>query len=606
MTVDQRRRGARGTRTTLVRLLGRLRRAAARQAASRTAAVPAGRGTARPLLATVAEEQGWHEPGLPDLLAELDSALRAGPRPPRMLVIARGGSLPWASLVRASFPRARVTVTDPDEPDGEQVHARLAAAGRFHAIVDDTLDGTRRQSDLAEVFLHLRRGGALLVRRPLPPTGERPSRPDDDADPWLRIARAVAERTPEHAAAPRGLDWPVFPEAVAEVRVAPGHVVLVNGVRAFAKLREHQMDQVIEARSSPSARLLTTLPPTELTSRCTLRENAEVRDPSMPERYTVPAMALRRYTDVLCAPRQVAVQGNLLLPDTYRFNSAPVLRNRFAPDLGHDFADLRARTRGAKTLTGAYFYLDSEWTRHFGHALTEQLSRLWAVDRARQQEPGLKAIISRRNSRADLAEYEREIFGAAGFTEADIVLHHRPVRVETLLAASPMWALPTHVHPDVRDLWRTLGGRIASKAQPVEHPRRIFCSRRLARRMCHNLDAVESLFEQHGFVVVYPEDMAFVDQVEMFRQAEVIAGFAGNAMFTSLFCPTARHLIVLGPTSYPSRNEYMICAAAGHRLDHVWSEPDPEEAAGQHPQYAGFQFDFDREGQFLRDILSEL
>ena len=60
------------------------------------------------------------------------------------------------------------------------------------------------------------------------------------------------------------------------------------------------------------------------------------------------------------------------------------------------------------------------------------------------------------------------------------------------------------------------------------------------------------------------------------------------------------------PTSYPSRNEYMICAAVGHRLDHVWSEPDPEEAASDLPQYAGFRFDFEREGSFLRQILAEL
>jgi capsular polysaccharide biosynthesis protein len=169
-----------------------------------------------------------------------------------------------------------------------------------------------------------------------------------------------------------------------------------------------------------------------------------------------------------------------------------------------------------------------------------------------------------------------------------------------------MWVLPTHVHPDVRDLWRDLGERIAAKASPADHPRRIFCSRRRSRRSCHNLAEVEELFRQHGFTVVYPEDLAFVDQVEMFRQAEVVAGFAGSAMFTSLFCPTPRHLIVLGPTSYPSRNEYMICAAVGHRLDHVWSEPDPQEAAGDLPQYAGFRFDFDREGSFLRQILAEL
>ena len=556
----------------------------------------------RPSLAEVARGGGWCEPGLEELLVELDLALRAGPRPASVAVFVRDGSLPWHELVRGSFPRARVVVVDPVRTDHDSLHADLAAAGRLHAIVDDTLAGDARMPALAEVFLHLRPGGVLLVRR-----GE--LAPGQDPDPWTALAREVDVRGPGTVASDRGLDWPVFPEAVGEVRPAPGHVALVNRVRAFAKLREQQMDSVIEQRASSKAQVLTTLPATELTARCELRQNAEARDSSMPEHYTVPAMRLRRYRNVLCAPRQVAVQGNVLLPDTYRFNAAPALQNRFAPDLGCDFADLRvprARVRAAKWLEGAYFYLDSEWTHHFGHAMTEQMSRLWAASRAREEEPGLKALVSRRRSGTGLAEYEREIFGAAGFAESDIVLHHRPVRVRTLLAASPMWVLPTHVHPDVRDLWRDLGGRIAARAGHLEHARRIFCSRRRSRRSCHNLSEVEELFRKNGFAVVYPEDLAFVDQVEMFRQAEVIAGFAGSAMFTSLFCPTPRHLIVLGPTSYPSRNEYMICAAVGHRLDHVWSEPHPQEAAGDLPQYAGFRFDFAREGVFLRQILAEL
>ncbi len=607
MTDDQYEPGPRGARM-LIRHVRRLQRVVSGHVAPVPVPRDRARRTSRPPLTTVAVEKSWLEPGLADLLTDLDGALRSGPRPPRVAVFVRAGSLPWAALVRESFPRARVLVLDSATPDREALHARLAAEGRFHAVVDDTLQGDRRVADLERVFLHLRKGGLLLVRRPVPSLGAEGSMgtPGDGTDPWSRLDREVRARTSEGADVPRGPSWPTFPEGVAQVRLAPGHVVLVNQIRAFAKVREHQMDQVIEARDLPTARVLTRLPPTKLTSRCALRQNTEVRDPAMPETYSTPAMVLRRYSDVLCAPRQVAVQGNLLLPDTYRFNAAPALQNRFAPDLGHDFADLRARTKGAKRLEGAYFYLDSEWTGHFGHALTEQLSRLWAVDRARREEPGLRALVSRRNSRTGLAEYEREIFGAAGFAERDIVLHHRPVRVETLLGASPMWALPTHVHPDLPDLWRTLGGRIAARAQAADTPRRIFCSRRMSRRMCRNLGEVEALFERHGFAVVHPEEMAFVDQVEMFRQAEVIAGFAGSAMFTSMFCPTPRHLIVLGPTSYPSRNEYMISAAAGHRLDHVWSEPDPEEAAGEQPQYAGFRFDFAHEGQFLQEILADL
>ena len=88
----------------------------------------------------------------------------------------------------------------------------------------------------------------------------------------------------------------------------------------------------------------------------------------------------------------------------------------------------------------------------------------------------------------------------------------------------------------------------------------------------------------------------------MFRGAEVVAGFAGSALFTTAFCPSPRRVIALGPASYLARNEYMICAVLGHELDYVWSEPEPVET-GVAGRSAGFRFDFEREGVYLKGIL---
>jgi capsular polysaccharide biosynthesis protein len=403
----------------------------------------------------------------------------------------------------------------------------------------------------------------------------------------------------------RGYRWEAIPNAVGSVTVRPRHVALTNRRRAVAKLREHELDIVLAERGDTTTEVLR-LPPQVFASRCSLRANTPERDPGMPESFAVPPMSVRVYEDVLCAPRQVAVKGNLALPDSFRFNGAPQLNNLFLSSLGPHFAPVPRGQKKARRLEGTYFYLDSEWTRHFGHAVTEQLSRLWGVPEARKLAPDLKALLDRRNGRTGVASYELEIFGAAGFCESDIVLHHRPVRVERLIAASPMMALPTHFHPDIVDLWTMIGERIAAKAPEESRAARIFLSRRRARRGCQNLAEVESLFASYGFEVVYPEDLPLPTQVRMFREAEVIAGFAGSGMFNLQFCPTPRHVIVLGPTSYQARNEYMISAVAGHRLDHVWSAPDPDEVRGPKPQYAGFRFDFENEGVFLREILDGL
>lgn len=491
---------------------------------------------------------------------------------------------------------AEVVVLDAST-DRSGTHARLAAFGRYDVIVDDTLDGAGRIPALQDAFLHLRPRGVLIVRRP---------RREPDKT-WRALSREIRRRAKQQdARSERGLAWQALPGAVDAIRIRSRHVVLRNARRAVAKMREHELDVVLSLRPHPGAAELARLPPVEFKSRCTLRQNLPARDPDMRELYHVPAMSLRTYDNVLCAPRQVAVQRNLALPDTFRFNAAEELHNRFLFDLGPLFAPVPRGGKRAKVLDGTYFYLDSEWTRHFGHAVTEQLARCWALPEAKRLFPDLRLLLDRRRPGTGIAEYELEIFGAFGFEASDFELHHRPVRVERLVAASPMWALPTHVHPDIVETWRHVGERLAAKAPAVPADPRIFLSRRRSRRGCQNLEEVETFFADHDFRVVYPEDLSLPAQVRMFREAEVIAGFAGSGMFNMQFCPTPRHVIAIGPTSYPSRNEYMICAAAGHRLDHVWSQPDPEQVRGPKPQYAGFRFDFDREGRFLMQIIDEL
>ena len=57
---------------------------------------------------------------------------------------------------------------------------------------------------------------------------------------------------------------------------------------------------------------------------------------------------------------------------------------------------------------------------------------------------------------------------------------------------------------------------------------RLFCSRRPGKRSCHNAAEVEGLFAAHGFAVVYPEDHPLPEQARMVRDADVVAGFAGQ------------------------------------------------------------------------------
>jgi hypothetical protein len=123
------------------------------------------------------------------------------------------------------------------------------------------------------------------------------------------------------------------------------------------------------------------------------------------------------------------------------------------------------------------------------------------------------------------------------------------------------------------------------------------------------VDEVEAYFADHGFEVVRPEEWSMAEQATMFRRAEVVAGFAGSALFSLAFCERPITAILLSTDSYTARNEYLIAAVRGHHLDVISSRPDiPRPGRGWHPESfeSPYTFDFEREGPLLDQVLSGL
>jgi capsular polysaccharide biosynthesis protein len=135
----------------------------------------------------------------------------------------------------------------------------------------------------------------------------------------------------------------------------------------------------------------------------------------------------------------------------------------------------------------------------------------------------------------------------------------------------------------------------------------VFVSRRIRKRRCHNADQVEAVFKDAGFEVIFPEDHPLADQVQFFRRAEVVAGFAGSGMFHVAFAGAPKHVILVGSDTYVHTNEYMMSSVVGHRLDVVVGRSvGPGQGREWSANHDDFVVDMDREGAFLREILADL
>lgn len=336
----------------------------------------------------------------------------------------------------------------------------------------------------------------------------------------------------------------------------------------------------------------------------------------MPETYQVPAMLVRDYRDVVCIPHQVVTKDNLVLPDSFRHPGYTWLTNRGLKPMGRLFA--RAEPTPERRLEGSYFHLDGEVRHHFGHVVTEHLSRLWAWPEAKAADPGLRALVSFASSRGRLLDWQLDLYEAAGVAREDIVTFCEPVRVERLIGATPMFSMPTYVHPAIAEVWDRIGAALEARAEDDSGlPDRIFVTRAPgSSRWCHETPELERILRAHGYAVVRPERLSIADQVRLFRRAASVVGFSGSGMFNLMFAAQPKQVLLIRPAAYAASNEYLIAAVRGHHVETLISGADCGRAAecdrawptpGRQRSGVGdssFHFDLDADRRRLEEILS--
>ncbi len=551
---------------------------------------------------------GWPESrATTSLLRSVALALGEISTPVVAVVAEQPAGHPLIPLLKQAYPTARVTALA--RPQGlAGLHLQLAAAGRFDLVVDlSRADGAVGRLTL--FVFHTSRGGAVILRLPR----GRAAREKWDAF-VLRLASALtagdqwAPTTTDDQRDPRSaaeVDWAALVTSVGSVRERPGHVIVEVTADASVKVREEQIGPILALRGG--GRVLESSPATTTTSRCSVRGSDTEWLDGLPAHYLTPALSVREYADVLCVPGQQVILDNLVLPETFRHVMQRRLRNKFLAERGRDFVS--APSVSATPLAGQWFYLDNEHRGHFGHVMTEQLSHLWGWGPAKARNPDLKALVSLNRGR-QMASWEYELLAAGGVDRADILMVSEPVRVESLVSATPMFGMPHFIHHEIRHTWSMIGDSLARRAPQRDYPDRIFASRRIQKRWCHNNTEVEQFFADNGFEIIYPEDHSLPEQVALFRNASLVAGYSGSGMFQLMFCTEApKHVILVLPTSYPAKNEYMMASVLGHSIDFVLCTPDiarEEVAPGQPYVETDFSLDFEHEGVFLKEILSGL
>ena len=184
------------------------------------------------------------------------------------------------------------------------------------------------------------------------------------------------------------------------------------------------------------------------------------------------------------------------------------------------------------------FARPSSW--NYYHWLIEDLP---AILRARQLFPGAHVLLP-----TMCPSYVLESLEAYGID---------PLRV------GAKWVLSSHLilstrgedsgwphQQDAELLKESLVAPVAKQETPVK---KLYLSRAKSRRGFPNESQVEALAASHGFEPTYLEELSFVEQVELFRQATHIVGLHGAGLANIVFSQVGTSIRELSPknTAHP-------------------------------------------------------
>lgn len=493
----------------------------------------------------------------------------------------------------------------------EEFHARLMQFSPFELIVLDLPGSHDFDVTLSRmIFHHLDDGGKLVVQSPSSEE-EWVSVPDKElpAEMFSRVMGYTQERTGRFK--PRGRDDVALGRAIRSVALGSERLVVERKVAtpSYGKIREQYFNELVSTpKYSGRVKVHEVLAGGAYKSTTKFTTNEPSLDRVFRFSYDIPDLSLREYSGAVFTPGQFVTVDDLVAADSHRHMFYFSLENVRATYETHLFASDKAPLGKLQELPGKYFLLDSEWQTHFGHVVTEQLSRLWCLDSVREMYPGVKFLISTKSGLDELPAWELALYEAAGISSEEIHFQNFPATVETLICATPMFSQPSYADPRLVARYAEYGSRILRDSSVAsDFGRKVFLSRKSdLTRPCTNTSDVEQYFLDNGFKVVYPEQFSIADQVAIFENADIIAGFAGSGLFQSVFTSSKKQIIVVCSESYDATNEFLYASVREDDLYYVWCPADVQKKNGNFDPkvfHSAFHLDFERDGAYLGAIL---
>ncbi|MFV0410536.1 MAG: glycosyltransferase family 61 protein [Paracoccus sp. (in: a-proteobacteria)] len=228
---------------------------------------------------------------------------------------------------------------------------------------------------------------------------------------------------------------------------------------------------------------------------------------------------------------------------------------------------------------------------HFGHFLSESLSRLWAA----QSSGAASILFTPKNMKGkrpeDLVGYQKQVLASLGIN-LPVRICYEPLEIEELIIPGQGFGLGrmSTGTPEFRDFARQMDPGAGADAEQAARPaRKIYISRSALPKKTGSIlgeAAIEQALMQEGFEIYHPQQHSIEHQLRTFRDATHLVGPDGSAFHLAGFIarPDQSFTIIKRRNAREYLTFYHQIIAAGaqvHVVDAViadWIRPGKHKA----------------------------
>jgi len=201
---------------------------------------------------------------------------------------------------------------------------------------------------------------------------------------------------------------------------------------------------------------------------------------------------------------------------------------------------------------------------HYGHFITEGLSRLWAFDQLSSYDHLVMYPFCSFSGKVSIKPFHHYIFRRLGIDVQKISFLSSPVWFENIDIFQQKWSINNEAECSLSKIYRYL----TESLRVEDRGSRIFLSRGLNELIRHEgVQKIEDLFRKMNFKVIYPSEMCIQDQLFLYANCSVMAGFSGSGMHNFLFTRSGACGIEIGDkrtSDAPIRNQILVNSIAGN------------------------------------------